>query len=75
MPVSSSNSACEQLGHEVVGRVLGPPVDVVAEERVVGELSVAGTRRGLPGSRRSRSSAAEPDGLLVLLGDARAASR
>ena len=30
-PCSSSNSACDQLGHEIVGRVLDPLVEVLAE--------------------------------------------
>ena len=41
VPVSSSNSAWMSCGHEVVGRVSRPPVDVVLEERVVGELVLA----------------------------------
>ena len=58
----------EQLGHEVVGRVLGPPVDVLAE-LAVGEVRVRSGERGAV--VRDLQVGVEPvaDDLLVLLGD------
>ena len=38
VPVSSSNSTWSSSRHEVVGRVRRAPVDVVGEERLVGEV-------------------------------------
>ena len=69
VPVSSSNSACMQLGHEVVGGVFDAPVDVLAEERVVGELSLAVAHAACRARGAASSSARAADRLLVLLGD------
>ena len=35
----------EELGHEVVGRVLGPPVDVLLEHRTAGDLVLLDVHR------------------------------
>ena len=66
VPVSSSNSALQQLGHEVVGRVLGPPVDVVGEHRrrssdaFVGDLHRLARPRCAGWRRRGRGSPPGP---------------
>ena len=62
----------EQLGHEVVGRVLGPPADVLAEE--VGRAHVARAFVGEVGHgavvQLEVVADQVPQGGLVLLGDA-----
>ena len=59
----------EQLGHDVVGRVLGPPVDVLGELSAVGRCSLD-TSIGSPASVRRLRVDPVADGLLVLLRDA-----
>ena len=70
-PCSSSNSAVQQLGHEVVGGVLGAPVEVVPEvlERRGGIEAVA-VVLGLAGLGADVRVGAVTHGFLVLLGDA-----
>ena len=60
----------EQLGHEVVGGVLGAPVDVVLEHARRWRRSPAWTAIGSPGTVRRLASVLFADGDLVLLGDA-----
>ena len=59
----------EQLGHEVVGRVLGPPVDVLGEHLAAGEVSPVELHR-LAGLGAQVRVGVVADRLLVLLGDA-----
>ena len=60
----------EELGHEVVGRVLGPPVDVVGEQ--LGAAQAPGRRRHLVVVVVEAQALVDPvaDRHLVLLGDA-----
>ena len=58
----------EEIGHDVVGGVVGPPVDILAED--VGGDEVLGHLHGLTGLSAQVGVDPVADGLLVLFGDA-----